>query len=169
MSFNFRADTATPILRYDIFDSKVRASSSATSQTSWRVVAYGGKWYASDGADTLRDTTLAFAAGTTYSFDITQDPAHLSWGLTITDGTTTKSIADLDTRTSTWGTDVAPQLGARWLTFGASEIIDGTSVGTTARFSVDSIKKKTDIPEPNAISLIFGSLALVPVILRRRK
>jgi len=167
MSFDFRADTATATERYDIFDSKVRASTSSTSATTWRVAAYDGKWYASDGSSsTLTDTGLAFAAGTTYSFDITQDPTNLLWGLTVTDGTTTESIADLATRTSTWGTG-GDTTGGRWITFAASEF--GTALGTTdALFSVDSIAIAA-IPEPQAIALIFGWLALLPVMLRRRK
>jgi|GEM_PF-2520861 len=149
ISFDFRAASATVIQRYDIFDSKIRASSSSSSVTTWRVAAFDGRWHASNGTNDLTDINFDFTAGTIYSFSITQDPSVPSWDLTITNGTTAESttIEDLATRAATWDTDSAPQLGARWLSVAASEIISGASVGTSTQFSIDSIEIRPVITE----------------------
>gem|GEM_PF-3586437 len=136
ISFKFRADTESSILKYEVFDSKARAAF-YNSSASWVISAHNGHWYASDGSDFV-PIAHTFATGTLYNITVIIDPANMTWDLSISDGSPAVTISNLSFRTSTWGTDNATT-NARWLIFSASEAVDSTTRGTTGSFSVDSI------------------------------
>lgn len=169
-SFDFRVDTTAAGLRYDIFDAERRTTGATASRTAWQISAYGGYWHVSDGSTTFTNTNLAFSAGVTYSFSITQDIATKTWDLAIAgDNDTSVTLSGLDFRLSDWITDPSEVANARWLVFTVSE--NGTAsvptVGLASTFSIDNIVIST-IPEPSAAALVAGMGAIALAVCRRR-
>ncbi|RRJ99001.1 PEP-CTERM sorting domain-containing protein [Opitutaceae bacterium TAV4] len=172
ISFDFRADLASgdlpDNLRYNIFDGQTRASF-YDSKCTWILSAYDGKWHVSNGSTAnFVATTLTFAANTTYSITIKEDPAAKTWTLSITDGTNSATNTNLGFCATTWATD-ASTANARWLNFAATEIIPSgstTTTGLTGVFSVDNVSIST-VPEPATLALLFGAAVAAIASLRR--
>ncbi|AHF94755.1 hypothetical protein OPIT5_25830 [Opitutaceae bacterium TAV5] len=139
ISFNFRADTTPANLRYNLSDANTRGAYFDSTAT-WVLSAYDGYWHVGNGsADNFMSTGVAFSAGVTYNVAIRQNPATRKWSITISGDASPVALTDLNFRTASWATGGAGAPGGRWLTFSASEIVSGTSVGVTGTFSVDSI------------------------------
>lgn len=167
-SFDFRADSVTGDIRFNLSNSNSRTASYDGTAT-WVLSAYNGYWYAGDGAgNNFVNTGVAFATGVTYSFSIEENPVTKEWSVTIFNGATSVALTDLAYRTGSWNTGGGSITDARWLTFAATEIISGTSVGASASFSVDNIVISS-IPEPSAAALLLGMTALGTILVRRRR
>ncbi|AHF94756.1 hypothetical protein OPIT5_25835 [Opitutaceae bacterium TAV5] len=166
--FDFRADSVTGSVRFNLSNSNSRTASYDGTAT-WVLSAYDGYWYAGNGAgDNFVSTGLAFETGVTYSIAIHENPETLRWSVSISDGATSRTLTDLNFRTSVWATGGGDSIAdSRWLTFAAAEVFSGTSVGASATFSVDNIQIST-VPEPAAVALIFGAAIIGFAALRRR-
>jgi hypothetical protein len=169
MSFDFRVDTINASrMSYDIFDNKTRSTGASSTNTSFQFRAVNGVWNYFDGSSTPVATTMAFAAGTTYSFTISLNPVSSTYSFTISDGTSSVSASAINFRASGFATDTTSgSNGGRWLTFTGTETTDTAGESTT--FSMDNIVITTAaIPESSSFAALAGLTILGLAVLRRR-
>lgn len=167
INFDFRADSVPSTMRYDIFENLGRATGATSASFNFRTV--GGFWNTIAGTgSTLTATTMAFNAGTTYSFAIVLNPVNATWSYSISDGTASVSASSLGFRVASFDTDAtAGSAGGRWFEVVGTETTNVLSQTTT--FSLDNLSISTSaIPEPSACALLVGATVLGLVSLRRR-
>lgn len=166
INFDFRVDSIPGTMRYDLFENQVRATGATSTSYNFRTV--GGFWNTISGTGaTLTATTLAFTAGTTYSFAIVLNPTNSTWSYTISDGTNSVSGSSLGFRTTGFAVDAAAgSVGGRWFEVIGTETTDVSSQATT--FSLDNLSIST-IPEPSSAAALAGSALLGFAALRRRR
>jgi hypothetical protein len=166
-NFDVRIDSLPSTMQLDILDNGARGTGNING--SWQVRAVNGFWRVLSGGSVIT-TTMAFSAGTTYSFSIVSNPATFKWDYTISDGSTSVSGTGINFRVSSFVTDTASgSVGGRWFLATASEITD--TAGQSATFSVDNISISTTspIPEPSTFALLVGAAALGLASRRRRR
>ncbi|HEY9249199.1 MAG TPA: PEP-CTERM sorting domain-containing protein, partial [Rariglobus sp.] len=166
ISFDFRVDSiAAATMRYDLFENRTRATGATSASYNFRTS--NGVWNYFNG-EVFVATTMAFNAGTIYSFSIVLNPVSSTYTFTINNGTTSvSSSSDAAFRTSGFTTDTATGSdGGRWLTFNANESTNVLGQSTT--FSVDNISIST-IPEPSTYALLAGASLLGLAASRRHR
>lgn len=164
VSFDFRVDSKSATLNYDIFDTNTR-SPNLTSNISWQLEVVGTSWYVRNGATDTLISGMAFAAGTTYSISVGVDIASAKWSYSISDGSTTVSGSALSFRGAGY-TNTDGTTGGRWFEVIASEGSDSNGASTT--FSLDNVMIST-IPEPSTYALLFGVATLGAVCIWKRR
>jgi hypothetical protein len=167
IGFDFRVDSIDAAnMRYDLFENATRATGATSASYNFRTA--DGVWNYFNG-ETLVATTMAFNAGTTYSFSIELDAVNSTYAFTIDDGTTSvSSSSDAAFRTAGFATDTATGSdGGRWLTFNANETTNILSQSTT--FSLDNISITSSIPEPSSAAALAGLTMLGFTALGRRR
>lgn len=168
-SFDFRADSVTggPV-RFNLSNSNSRTANYDSTAT-WVLSAYDGYWHVGDGpGNNFVSTGMALTVGVTYSITVHENPVTKEWSVSIFNGATSVSLTELAYRTANWTTGGGSITDARWLTFSASEVISGASIGASATFSVDNIVISS-IPEPSALALLLGTGVLGAALVRRRR
>ncbi|CAM2978727.1 PEP-CTERM sorting domain-containing protein [Rariglobus hedericola] len=164
VSFDFRVDAIdTANMRYDLFDNSTRGTGATSASYNFRTS--NGVWGYFNGI-TLVETTMAFTAGTTYSFSIVLNPIASTYTFSLGNGVTSVSGTSAAFRNSGFATDAATgSVGGRWLTFNANETTN--VLGQTTTFSVDNISISA-VPEPSTYALFSGAAFLGTAALRRR-
>lgn len=167
VNFDFRSDAIDgSTMKFDLFESSFRATASTNTGASYSFRTENGVWKYFNGA-ALVSTGLAFTSGTTYSFNISINPATFTYSFTISNGSTPVSISNAAFRAANFNTDAtAGSAGGRWVEFSAAEISD--VAGQAASFSVDNISVST-IPEPASAALLLGLGGLGLSAMRRRR
>jgi hypothetical protein len=99
-------------------------------------------------------TTLSVTAGVTYDVAITVDQINQTWGLSVSDGTTTA----YSTGMGWWGSSTQP-----FVAFGSR----GDQNNEARSFSFDNVQVAA-VPEPGSIALLTLGCMVLPFLPRRR-
>jgi hypothetical protein len=157
--------------RYQLCGETGTVSVGSSATTAWYLGLYGadmtaggasgnaGKWIFHDfvwngstSTETIRNSNITVAAGTTYAFTLKMHPATFTWDATVTDGTNTFTQTGMGFR--------ARAALSGWIQFTGR----GTNSSDTRQFSLDSI----EIPEPSTLVMALGA-ALAALGLGRRR
>lgn len=163
IQFDFRVDSVPSTMRFDLFENRTRDTGASSATYNFRTS--GGFWNYFNGASSVA-TTLAFTAGTVYTFNITLNPVASTYSFTLSDGTTSVSASAIAFRTAGFTSDATEAVGGRWLLFNSSETADVASQSTT--FSLDNISVSA-VPEPSAFAALAGLATLGLVTSSRRR